>query len=865
MLRVALRNVRAHLVRLGLSILAVVLGVSFVSGTFSLREMLSSTFTGIVDAGYQADAYLRGAEGGTHTTQEGASAGDVRTPVPAALAETAAALDEVDHAFADVTGPIVVVGEDGTAVTSAAGAPSFALAWYADDPTLTLTEGRAPSGADEFALETASAESTGLDVGDTTTLVVGGQITEATLTGIADMGTALAGATVVLLDPETATEVYAPDGLVESVSVYAAAGVSETELVALLDDALAAEGTAGVETVTGDALRTEARTDIESQLGFVETFLLVFAGISLFVGGFIIANTFAMTVRQRQREFALLRAVGASPLQVFASILVQAAVVGLVGGALGVAGGLGLVTALKALFESMGMDLAGDVPVTTQMVVVSLVVGLVVSVVSAALPARRAALVPPVEAMRDESPGQARSLRVRGVLGLVVAGAGTGAVVAAVVRAAGDDAASTGPLLGAGAVGVVLGVLLLAPVMARAVLGVLAAPFVLALKPVGRLARGNVTRNPRRTASTASALMIGMALVGAASVLAASTQASLSSSIRSEAIADLVVQSATFVVPAGAVTEIGELPEVGAVDTVTVGRATITEAGQAQDADAASATEPSYVVGLTDGTFGRSLTGPTIDGDVDTLTDGMLAVRTDEADENGWAVGDELTLTSQSGTVTAPVGAVIDSETLGTPVVMSEDLLLVIEPKAQEQVETVLLTAADGVDVADLKEAVTGAAAPYVILTVLDEDEFVSQIAAEVDQVLVILYALLALSIVIAILGIVNTLALSVIERTREIGLMRAVGLGRLQLAATITVESVLTAVFGTVVGLGVGVALAAGMPTVFAEVGFNTLVIPWGELALMLGIAVAVGVLAALWPAVRAARLPVLDAVTVD
>ncbi|KZM33517.1 ABC transporter permease [Oerskovia enterophila] len=864
MLRVALRNVRAHLVRLGLSILAVVLGVSFVAGTFSLREMLSSTFDGIVDAGSSFDVYLRGGEDSAALTQENASAGAVRTTIPADLTDTVQGVDGVAHAFADYTGPLVLVGADGTPPPTT-GAPTFGLAWRAADPSTPIAEGAAPSGPGEFLLEAGTAEASGLTVGDSTTLVVAGQVTEATLTGIVDMGASMAGASIVFFDEPTAAAAFAPDGMVSTISVLAEDGVGEQELADRITAAIgsaadAATGTSPVETVTGTTARDEAREDIASQLGFIETFLLVFAGISLFVGGFIIANTFAMTVRQRQRELALLRAVGASPLQVFASILVQAAVIGALGGALGVLGGLGLVTALKAVFGSMGMELAGDIPLDATTVVVSLVLGVVVSVASAALPARRAALVAPVEAMRDDSPAQAGSLRARGIAGAVVAGAGVGAVVVAVVQAAADETAGTGALLGLGAVGVIVGTLLLAPVVARGVLHVMSAPFVAWAKPLGTLARGNVTRNPRRTASTASALMIGMSLVGAASVLAVSMQASMKSIVADESLADLVVESATGTVPSGAVSDISALPEVGAADSLTADQYFVgSSSGDAADAS------PLFVLGVDPGVFGRTWQTETVEGSLDSLADGQVSVLQATAADEGWGLGDELTLRSQQGSVDVTIGSIFDSPALGVPVVVPDAVFAQLSVAPAEMSTMLLVKAADGVSQAELDAAVTAAAEPYMIVSVMDDEEYVSVLASQIDQMLTILYALLGLSIVIAVLGIVNTLALSVIERTREIGLLRAVGLGRSQLAGTIVIESVLTAVFGTLLGLAVGVGLAAAMPTVFASTGFTALAIPWAGLGTMVGIAVLVGVLAAGWPALRAARLPVLDAVSVD
>ncbi len=862
MLRVALRNVRAHLVRLGLSILAVVLGVSFVAGTFSLREMLSSTFDGIVDAGSSFDVYLRGGEDSAALTQENASAGAVRTTIPADLTGTVQGVDGVAHAFADHTGPLVLVGADGTPPPTT-GAPTFGVAWRVADPSTPIADGAAPSGPGEILLEAGTAEASGLEVGDSTTLVVAGQVTQATVTGIVDMGASMAGASIVFFDEPTAAAAFSPDGMVSTISVLAEDGVSEQELAdritVALDDA-ATSTAAPVEAVTGETARDEAREDIASQLGFIETFLLVFAGISLFVGGFIIANTFAMTVRQRQRELALLRAVGASPSQVFASILVQAAVIGALGGALGVLGGLGLVTALKAMFGTMGMELAGDIPLDATTVVVSLVLGVVVSVASAALPARRAALVAPVEAMRDDSPAQAGSLRARGVAGAVVAGAGVGAVVVAVVQAAADESAGTGALLGLGAVGVIVGTLLLAPVVARGVLHVMSAPFVAWAKPLGTLARGNVTRNPRRTASTASALMIGMSLVGAASVLAVSMQASMKSIVADESLADLVVESATGTVPSGAVSDISALPEVGAADSLTADQYFV-----GSSADAAADASPLFVLGVDPGVFGRTWQTETVEGSLGTLADGQVSVLQATAADEGWGLGDELTLRSQQGSVDVTIGSIFDSPALGVPVVVPDAVFAELSVAPAEMSTMVLVKAADGVTQAELDAAVTAAAEPYMIVSVMDDDEYVSALASQIDQMLTILYALLGLSIVIAVLGIVNTLALSVIERTREIGLLRAVGLGRSQLAGTIVIESVLTAVFGTLLGLAVGVGLAAAMPTVFASTGFTDLAIPWAGLATMVGVAVLVGVLAAGWPALRAARLPVLDAVTVD
>lgn len=846
MVRVALRGIRAHVVRFLLSLLAVALGVAFVAGTFSLRTMLSSTFDGIVDAGTPGDAYVRAEPADGDSVVEGTTAGP---EVPKALADEIAALDGVAHAIPEAQGSIVLVGADGTAVQSTQ-APSLVFSYLPDDPALEVVEGRGPERAGEIALETATLESSGLEVGDTTRVVLGGQLQDAEVVGRFDMGAPMAGATLVVVDPGTGYGLFAPDGQVADIAVYAEDGTTPAELVAAIAPLVPGD----LQVVTGDELRDENKAAIGEMLGFVTTFLLVFAAIALFVGAFIISNTFAMSVRQRMREFALLRAVGASPAQVFASILVQAAVVGLIGSAVGIAGGLGLVQGLKSVFEAMGMDLAGDIPVDGATIGVSLVVGTVVSVLAAAVPARRAALVPPVEAMRDDVAVPERSIRVRAVLGALLTGLGAAAVLAAVLNTGEEtlDAA-----LGAGAAAVLVGVLMLAPSLARSVVGVLAWPFARLLRPVGRLARGNVVRNPRRTANTAGALMIGMALVGGVSVIATSAQASVAGVVESQLHTDLMLQSATRDLPKGAIADVEALPEVGG--TAAFAFAPLEVSSQSDDAGT------QFVAGVRADLFDRTIDAETIDGDLASLADGEAVVQQDAAKEQGWAVGDSLRITGPTGPRDVTVGAVFTTNVIGAPVLVATDMLDALVPPEQQMVDLLAVDAAPGVGDGELRDAVTAAVAPYVVVSVLSQEEFVSNLADQVNQVLVILYALLGLSVVIAVLGIVNTLALSVIERTREIGLLRAVGLGRLQLAGTVTVESVLTAVFGTVVGLVVGVALASALPSVYADDGLSELVIPWGNLVGMVGLAVLVGVLAALWPATRAARMRVLDAVSYE
>ena len=568
----------------------------------------------------------------------------------------------------------------------------------------------------------------------------------------------------------------------------------------------------------------------------------------------------------------------------FASVLVQALVVGLVGGGFGVLAGAGLVRVIRWGRALAGGELCGRVPRGAAPGGGGGGRGAVGGGGAAVLPARRAAAIPPVQAMRDDvAPDRGTGLRAVGGVVVVAAGAGVlwlaaylgSSVVDAPTGWAWVDDLSPRLLLGVGAGLVLVGVLVGSPAVARGVLAVLAWPLVVALRPLGRLARGNVTRNPRRTASTAGALLIGMALVSVTGVIAASTQASVRSIVENEVRADLVVDSATLVVPEGAVEAVTATPGAAVVDTVRLGSAPVaTVGGGSGTADraadgAAGGARGGGVAGGPGGGGDTALEPVTLAGDpTATLEDGDVVVHRRTARERGWEVGDTLRLGEGDAAVEARVGAVIDSQLVGTGVLVRDDVFDAVVPAAQASVRIVYVSAADGAspaDVEELRTALTSAVEPFLVVTVLDREQTASAFADQVNQVLVILYALLALSIVIALLGIVNTLALSIIERTREIGLLRAVGLGRLQLAGVIAIESVLTAVYGTVLGVATGIGIGAALPGVLADEGLSTLAVPWGQVLAILGVAVVIGLVASVWPAIRAARLPVLDAVTVD
>ena len=856
--RVAWRSIRAHAKQFLLTALAVVLGVAFLSGTLALRAVLSETFSSLISSTLTADLYvtgepLEGEEGsGTVLTQ----------PVDSSLAEQLMTLDGVAAAHPASSLMGTLVGADDTPVTSG-GAPTLIIPLYDDDPGLSWLAGRSPSGSSEIALESDALTRSGLAVGDTTHLVVQGSPAEVTVVGEFSYGTSMAGATLVGMDPAWLMGVAAPDGQVAQIEVIVtapatAAHVEEVkrEIADVLPD--------GVRVQTRDQAVDEQNAYVESILGFVSTFLLVFVVLAMFVGSFIIMNTFAMSVRQRQKEFALLRAVGASPGSVFRTVLLQALVIGLVGSLVGVAVGAGILRLLMAGMESLGMPLPGGVPLTGPLVAVSLGAGLLVTVVGALLPARDAALTAPVEAMRDVSGAREKSLVVRTVTGGLLLSAGLAATAAAWTQ---DGLDQRRWVLAAGAAGVLIGLLLVSPVLARPVVAVLGLPFRV-LRPAGRLAVRNISHNPRRTANTSGALMVGMALVCAGATLAASVNDSTADVINDSMKADLIVQPTstayTARLPADMVERITALDGVAATAPFTAVTASVLLPDGTQ--------EPSVVVNVVEAATYASFYDLGVEagsmGDLD--ADHVAAYAS-----TGLALGDEVVITGPAGTVQATVAAIIDPKGVTGSFYATPELAAAVGswtgsvPTEADQVLDspygMFLTLEPGADLDAVRTQVQDIVAPTYTYSVQDATDFSDQVGQQVNRVLAVLYALLGLSVAIAILGIVNTLVLSVTERTREIGLMRAVGLGRAQLGAEIMTESVLTALYGTVVGGAAGVFLAAALRAVLEDEGLTTLSIPWDQLVAMLVLSVVVGMVAAVWPALRASRLPVLDAIATE
>ncbi|MFT4288317.1 ABC transporter permease [Nocardioides sp.] len=853
MLKLTLRNLLARKVRLVMSTLAIVLGVAFLAGVLVFSHGLSTTFDTIIK-GSTPDAQARAA--GSEAFSAGEAGVSDATLTPDTVAALAA-LPEVARADGSVDGFGMSLLDAEGALVGGSGAPTLAFN-YADtpnmtgDPMLVLEDGRWPAAEDEIVLDSGSAERAGYRLGDQVSLLApyGDPEQTATLVGTAEFnGGGTAGATLLIFDTTAAQRIFLGGAnAFTTVALTAAGGVSQQRLVDAAQQVLPD----GFEAVTGDTIVDESQSAVGEFLGVISTFLLVFALIAVIVGGFIIVNTFTILIAQRTRELALLRALGASRQQVTRSVLLEAVVMALVAATIGIGLGWALARGLAALFRAFGLDIAGNaLTLTPAAILVSYGVGLVVTVVAAYLPSRRAGKVAPVAAMRGETGHGGHdgrgSLRRRARIGAVV-------LLLGVVLAAAGLLGAPGPAavwVGAAALLWVLTVAAISSVAGRPVLVACRELFARLFGTPGRLAGENALRDPRRTGATASALMIGLALVSIIGVLAASLNSTVDDIVEKEFTADFLVQSTNFQ-PFS--TSIGDqLADVDGVATVN--------RQQLVGATVDAGEEVTYVTG-DDQSFSDIYTLDLAAGSQ--RVDGHQAlVTTDAATEHGWRVGDAFALHFPGGkTLDLTVGGIFEPTEVMASISVPLDLLAEVGITRQDT--SISLMLAPGADTAAVHRALDQVAESAKIIAVYDKAGFADEIRGQVNQLLYMIYGLLALAIVIAVIGIVNTLGLSVIERTREIGLLRAIGMSRARLRRMITLESVAIAVLGAVMGMVVGVVTGVLLRQALRE-EVTSLGLPIGQLAAFLVVAVVVGVLAAVVPAIRASRLNVLQAISTE
>ncbi|MGA5129319.1 ABC transporter permease [Streptomyces olivoreticuli] len=843
MFRTALRNVLAHKARLLMTVLAVLLGVAFVSGTLVFTNTISDAYQKSSQKGFDhVDVAIQ-----PHTADRDKGKPGEAPKLTQHLLDQAGKVPGAASATGSVGGFAAVADKHGKLVGE--GFNSSGANYYpgADgkDSRYPLKDGRAPRATGEIALDAKTADRGGYKVGDTVRLSVDGPVLEKKLTGVftTDDGNVSAGGSLALFDTATAQKLYAKPGEFGEIDVKAAPGTSQSALKTAIEKVLPRDA----EATTGKELADEQAKAIAQGMDGMKTGMLAFAGISLFVGIFIIANTFTMLVAQRTKELALMRAVGASRGQVTRSVLIEAFVVGAVAAVTGLLAGIGIGAGLRSLMNGAGATVPdGPLVISPGTVVTSLVVGIVVTMLAAWLPGRRAAKIPPVAAMSSvHAVATTRSLVVRNTIGAIFSGAG----IAAVLASTGMNDGKTVMAFGAGLL--VIGIFVLTPLLSRPLIAA-AAPVLRLFGISGKLARQNAVRNPRRTAATASALMIGLTLITGLTVIAGSVQQAVDKMATDAVKADYVVSMAgrTPLSPDVA-KKLENLPEVTASSPLRQSPSRI-------DGD------HEFLTGVNGKNIGDLTKLDFTAGSFADLSAGKAVVDESTAKTHGWKLGSTVDATFEDGkqgrlTVSGIYkgnelirGIMVDTTTIAPHQSLVNDSQVMVKTKAGASESA--------------KDSLRKALGDNPAIQIQDKKDISNDIAKAISLMLNMLYGLLAMAVIVAVLGVVNTLAMSVFERSQEIGMLRAIGLDRKGIKRMVRLESLVIALFGGVLGIGLGVFFgwAAG-ELIGKSLATYELVLPWGRMAVFLLLAALVGVLAALWPARRAAKLNMLSAIKAE
>src|SRR5215470_7997196 len=804
MRRTVFASLRTHRVRLAMTALAVALGTGLMCGSFVFTASLTRSLDALfAQASTGTDVEVR------HVSPAGALQGAgsaAAQPVPASVLAPVRAQPHVAAADGTVSGRAVLLGRNGKPLP---GKFVVALSWPADaafHAVFTGRQGRPPAGPGQVMIDRGSAQAGHFTVGDHIKVAIGGHALPFTISGI----TGYAGA-------------VSPEQL-------------RAEVARVLP--------AGVQAVTAaSAAATEAR-QLNSQLGVLTTFFAAFAGVAMFVGAFVIWNTFSILIGQRSRQLALLRALGASRGQVFGSVLAEAAAVGIAGAAAGAVLGLAVSRGLVALLSAFGLSLpAAGLSVPLAQVALGCVLGLAVTVAAAVAPAVRATRMAPVQALRDAAPTATRFSGRRLAAALAVTGTGAALLLSGLLTGAGLAVTAAGAGI------CFLGVTIAGPLLAGPLAAVAGAPLTWLPARVGALARGNTVRNPRRTSATAAALMVGLAVVTAVSVLVGSARSMISGQVAAAGKASFYVQATN--------SDVGLTPALATVLARQPGVRAVTEV-RTTDATVAGAAHSSVDGVLPGQIAGFTSLGP-VQGSLSSLSGGELMVSAAAARAHGWHLGSVVTIGFGSyGVSRLRIGGIFTN----------------VGPLSDYLVSTATFTADTGrrVDTVDLVKAAASARGPlthalagYPGAQLLNQAAYAQSRSSMLSSLLGLVTALLALAIIIALLGIANTLALSIVERTRELGLLRAIGMRRGQLAQMIAAESVIIAVIGAVLGIVLGLGLGAALAYAVTRGQQPTVVVPAAQLALFAVAAVLAGVVASVAPARRAARLNVLDAIAAE
>ncbi|MFI5807492.1 ABC transporter permease [Streptomyces sp. NPDC051561] len=860
--KTSMRNFFAHKGRMALSAVAVLLSVGFVCGTLVFTDTMNTTFDKLF-ATTSADVTIT-----PKAEKNDSSAANSGRPLvlPASAVATVGKTDGVKDAEGTVSSmSVTVVNSANKNMGSDTGAPTIAGSWSASDArSMDITGGNSPRGPTEVMVDADTAEKHGLKLGDELrTIAVTGDFT-AKISGIASFRTTNPGATIVFFDERTAqVKLLGGADRYTGINVTAQAGVSDEQLKAKVGTALgtgAGAATATYKIQTNAEAAEESKNDLASFLDVMKYAMLGFAGVALLVGVFLIINTFSMLVAQRTREIGLMRALGSSRRQVNRSVLLEALLLGVIGSLLGIAAGVGLAVGLMKFMSAIGMNLStADLTLKWPTPVIGLVLGVVVTVVAAYLPARRAGKVSPMAALRDSgTPADGKSGRIRAVIGVTLSLLGGGGLYLAAQSAKASEGAV---YLAGGVVLTLVGFVVVGPLLVSFVVKGISAVVLRVFGPVGRMAERNALRNPRRTGATGSALMIGLALVACLSVGASSMVASATDELDRSVGADFTVRANNGqpVLPQ-AQQALAKADGIARVTHYKLVDAQITTPDGRTERKALTATNPSYMQDLRRETVAGELAAA--------YAPGALSVGEDYAKQRKVKVGDSLTVAFPGGkSAKLKVAAITSDDVNADKGAMYLNITTAaghIPADRMPQDLMLFAKAADG-QADKAYAALKAAVAPYPQYKVLNATDYKKDLKAQIDQLLNIVYGLLGLAIVVAVLGVVNTLALSVVERTREIGLMRAIGLSRRQLRRMIRLESVAIALFGALLGLGLGLAWGTAAQKLLALEGIAVLEIPWPTILTVFAASALVGLLAALVPAFRAGRMNVLNAIATE
>ncbi|MCX4591458.1 FtsX-like permease family protein [Streptomyces sp. NBC_01549] len=852
-LKTSMRNFFAHKGRMALSAVAVLLSVAFVCGTLVFTDTMNTTFDKLF-AATSSDVTVSPKTAKSDSTPQNGRPDSL----PASVLERAKKAEGVKYAEGAVSSMnVTVVNSANKNMGSSTGAPTIAGNWTRNDlRSMEITSGRAPRGPTETMVDADTADKHHLGLGDELrTIAVTGDF-KARIVGIATFKVTNPGAAVVYFDTATAQrELLGATGRFTNINLSAATGVTNDTLKR---NVIASIGAGAYKVQTQKEYSDENRSGVGSFMDVIKYAMLGFAGIAFLVGIFLIINTFSMLVAQRTREIGLMRAIGSSRKQVNRSVLVEATLLGIFGSILGVGAGVGLAVGLMKLMSAAGMDLSTrDLTVKATTPVIGLVLGVVVTVLAAYLPARRAGKVSPMAALRDAgTPADGKAGLVRGIIGLVLTGAGTFALF----TAANADKASDGSLvLGAGVVLTLIGFVIIGPLLAGGVVRVISAVLLRFFGPVGRMAERNALRNPRRTGATGAALMIGLALVACLSVVGSSMVASATDELDKSVGTDFIIQGNQRIVPQAA-KAIETTPGLSRVTHYRDIEARLTTPDGFSDSDGVTAADPTYAQDLHRKTTAGELTAA--------YGKDSMSVGSEFATKHHVKLGDTLTVAFKGGsTAKLKVAAVTDDDVVidqGARYLSTETMRKYLPADRIPPDQIMFASAKDGQEkqaYAALKKSME----PYPQYQVRDQTDYKQELKDQIGQLLNMVYGLLGLAIVVAVLGVINTLALSVVERTREIGLMRAIGMSRRQLRRMIRLESVVIALFGALLGLGLGMGWGATAQKLLALEGLKVLEIPWPTIIGVFIGSAFVGLFAALIPAFRAGRMNVLNAIATD